>query len=101
MSDAISVVIGWMIGWVVASLGVYAFADWKGKNGLVYFLFALIFSPVIAFIIVAVQPTSQEVLDARALKRGDLKECPNCGVLSGYLAYKCDPCGEPFPRESS
>ena len=101
MDDANNLIIGLMIGWVVASLGVYALADWKGKSGLLYFFFAIFVSPLIALIVVAVQSSSQEALDARALKRGDLKKCSNCGALSSYLSWKCDPCGEPFPKKAS
>ena len=93
MEEANNLIIGLMIGWVMASLGVYALADWKGRSGLLYFFFAVFVSPLIALLVIAVQSSTQ--------KRGDLKQCANCGTLSSYLSWKCDPCGQPFPKKSS
>lgn len=93
-----NVVIWVMVFWVVAAIAVYALADWKGRSGLLFFFLALLLSPVIMLLVVASIPPTQEALDKRGLRRGDLKKCDNCGALSTYLSYKCDSCGQQFKK---
>lgn len=99
--DANYTIIGWMVAWLVMAIGVFWLADWKGRSGLLFFFLAILLSPIIAFLIVVSLPPTQKALDARDLKRGDLKKCENCGALSRYHAHKCDPCGQLFPKRSS
>jgi hypothetical protein len=101
----------YVIGWVAGCVGVFVMADRKGKSGLTWFFISLIFSPLTGFGFVAAMDPDQHVLNARAEKdkeasrakafrKGDLKECSQCGAVAERQADHCASCGLGFPIES-
>ena len=66
--------------WFVLSILVGVFANNRGKSGILYFLFSIILSPLLGFLI--------------ALISGDdsKKKCSNCGQKIDINAKVCPPC---------
>ena len=60
-----------LVIWALACYGIYAFSNSKGRNNTVWVLVAVLFSPLIAFIILLFVP---KTLEKQAEEAKRLKE---------------------------
>ena len=82
----------WIIGfWLIGTFAVVGWADRKGL-GVGYFLASLFFSPVVGVLLVAIAKPNSKAL----VKRGKLKQCPDCAEYAQPEAHKCPFCGHQF-----
>lgn len=89
--------IGAAFAWLILSLVVGALSRNRGHSFIAGTLFALVLSPLIAGIIVLVRRPNTAKLEARAVKAGLSKKCPQCAEVVRAEAVKCKHCGFDFP----
>lgn len=68
--------------WVFASIAVWATADARGNNGLAWFLGALVFSPLMAVLLLIASP----------MGAGERVRCPRCAERILAAAAMCPFC---------
>lgn len=80
------------------------FAVTKGRNGAGWFLLALLISPLLAIIVIALlsdlkKEASEQA--ARSIKAGQpkTKPCPSCAEPVMVAALRCKHCGADIPPE--
>jgi hypothetical protein len=83
--------------WIALSFVVGAFARSKGHSFFAGLLFALLLSPIIAGLVVAIRKPNTEELERRALGGGAVRKCPACAELVKADAVKCKHCGADLP----
>ena len=86
--------------WIGLAALVGFYASSRGRSGIGWFLLALLISPLIAFVIVAVVPPNSERVEARELSEGTRKKCPYCAELVRVEAQVCKHCGRELASES-
>ncbi len=74
--------------WVILSAGVGNFADKRGHSGTLWYLFSLLFSPIVGFAFVAALPSSESMI--RQLRS---RQCPHCSAPVAGEAEICPACG--------
>lgn len=82
------IVIAWIVFAVVAGIAAAA----RNRSGFGWFLVALLFSPLIALILLAFLPAVAN----NAPAPGHFTSCPECGALGPAKALKCGKCGADF-----
>jgi len=75
--------------WILFSALVGMYASNKGNPGFWYFLFSLILSPLIGFILALISVDNRE---KKALANKAVKKCPLCAELIKIDAVKCKHC---------
>lgn len=90
-----------VIFWLILAILVGVFAGSKGRSGIGFFFLALIFSPLIGFVIALVVSPITKVTEARALESGEVKKCPSCAELVKIEAEICKHCSSELePRKA-
>jgi hypothetical protein len=75
----------WVLLWLTLAILAGKYASTKGHSGIGFFLVAVVFSPLVAFIITLVVP---------AIGR----KCPHCGeIVVNEDAKVCKHCGKDLP----
>lgn len=80
--------------WVILALLVGWYARGKGHSFFVMFLFAMILSSPVVFLIEAIRSPNIANQEKAKLRGGDWKKCPSCAELVKIEATKCRFCGE-------
>lgn len=83
--------------WIALSFVVGAFSRSKGHSFAAGLVFALLLSPVIAGLVVAIRKPNTAELERRALGGGAVRKCPACAELVKADAIKCKHCGADLP----
>lgn len=78
--------------WFIFAILVGVYASSKGRSGIGFFLIALLLSPLIGLIIALVVSPIQANVEAKAVKSGTMKKCPNCAELVKREAKLCKHC---------
>lgn len=89
----------WLVIWIVGMLLTGAIADAKGRSALLWALAALIFTPLLALVVLAL-PSQVGANERRAAERGRSREhriCPECAELVRREAGTCRFCGAELP----
>lgn len=81
------------IFWLMFSALVGVFASKRGRSGFGWFLIALILSPLIAAILLALIPPNIAHIESRELRTGTSRKCPFCAELVRAEARVCKHCG--------
>ena len=85
----------WAAVWLLGSILVAVWAHAKGRSAGLALAIGLIFSPVMAAIVVAVWTPGPErdYQAARAGRSKDLRVCPQCAEMVRVEAMRCKHCG--------
>ncbi|RBP83946.1 zinc ribbon domain-containing protein [Marinomonas rhizomae] len=81
-----------VILWIAFAILVGLLASTKGRSGFLFFLLALVLSPVIGLIIALVVPKNNEIVESKAIETGGMRKCPNCAELVKSEAKICKHC---------
>ena len=83
----------WFIIWVVLSVLVGMWNQNPGNSFWMGLILAVLLSPIIGGIVVAVTKPNKEAMEKRELASGKMKKCPACAELIRADATKCRHCG--------
>lgn len=89
----------WVVIWIIGALVAGVIGDRKGRHGGLWALGALLFSPLMALVVLAL-PSLKGKQERAAAERGSSKEfriCPSCAELVRREAQVCKHCGKPLP----
>lgn len=89
-------VLGLLLFWVILALAIGVGAQGRGRWGFGWFMFALLFSPLVAFIALILIPLAE-----RRSQRDHQKKCPDCAGLALADARVCTHCGLQLASPSS
>lgn len=84
------------IAWFLFACVVGFAAAQKGRSGALWFLFALVLSPLIVGLFLLVAPSLKDRDIERARNTGvagDYRKCPECAEVVRREARKCKHCG--------
>ncbi len=73
--------------WVILSAAVGNFADKRGHSGTLWYVFSLLFSPLIGFAFVAALPSN-----ATLIRHLPPRHCPHCSAAVEVGAEVCRVC---------
>jgi hypothetical protein len=80
------IAVGVAIIWMFLSSVVSELASDKGHSGTLWYLFSLVFTPLLGFLIVASLPSADELLPA------EFRRCARCGGVSRVEESRCPFC---------
>lgn len=92
-----TIILGWLLGWLVLAGLVGAFAKSKGHSAGDFFGLSILLSPVIAFIIALVKEPNRAKVEQIRLASGGERKCPFCAELVKQEAIVCRFCGRDLP----
>jgi hypothetical protein len=88
---------GWFILWLFLAILVGVFAQRRGRVGFGWFVLAVMFSPVLTWLVLlAIGPAKSAALVAASSPVADTRDripCPECRELVLRDARKCKHCG--------
>lgn len=88
------------LAWFFFSFVIAQYADNKGRSPVGWLFISLVFSPIIAWLILLATPKRAGKIEARAITSGEYKRCPNCAELVRSAAIKCRHCGSELPKQA-
>lgn len=89
----------WVVIWIIGMLVTGAIADGKGRHGGLWALAALVFTPLLAIVVLAL-PSLKGEKEREAASSGRSKEsriCPSCAEVVRREARTCKHCGKDLP----
>lgn len=89
--------------WCFLCVLVGNYAQKKGFDRATNTVLAILFSPLLMFLIVASRQARPEAVEQAAIASGAARKCPSCAELVKAEAVKCRHCGSdltPIERES-
>lgn len=79
--------------WILFSFAAANLAKNRGNSALSAFFVSLIFSPLVAFILVLTSKTNEAALEKRQLASGKRQKCSHCAEIIKAEATVCRFCG--------
>jgi hypothetical protein len=89
-----------IVVWLLFSVFVGVWAHQKGRSFLVTFFGAVMVSPLLMAIAVALTPADKNALEKKQVNSGEMKPCPKCAELVKGAAQVCRFCGHEFPANT-
>lgn len=82
--------------WLLFALLVGKYASGKGQSGALFFLLAIVLSPLIGFIIALISSDKRE---SNALRSGVYRKCPLCAEIIKSEAIRCKHCNASVEKD--
>src|ERR1700733_9895352 len=79
--------------WVFFSVCLAIWAHKWGRPSFLYLVVAVIFSPLVAAVVLFLRGKNEDVTRERAIRSGTHQSCPQCAELVSSKATKCRYCG--------
>lgn len=98
-------IIGITLFWALLAIIIGIIANARGRSGIAWFVIALLISPLIAVVILAMVPSKSKPAEptptpAQAAEPArKTKRCPQCAEDIMFEALRCKHCGAEIPPE--
>ena len=101
-SEDLSVYIVWTVTiWLMLSIAVGYWYRNKGESFFAGFILAVLMSPLLGALFVAISKRQTGSIEARALSSGEMQKCPFCAELIKPDARVCRYCNRDVPQVSA
>ncbi len=90
-----------VILWVGLAFVIGHLAGKRGRSGWGWLLLALVISPLLAGLILALAGTNTEAIAKEQIATGQMRKCPQCAELIKFEAVKCRYCGSDVAMKES
>lgn len=84
------------VSYIVFCFFVMIGASTRGHSGAGFLVISILFTPVLAAILVLLLRDDTDALNKRAIKEGKMKQCPSCAEVVKKEAVVCPHCHTPF-----